>query len=62
MHEKNFLKTMILKKEYFENDDFEKNQQTTTKHEKLPSRQRVLEKQHVSKLSPAALFRRCFKG
>ena len=32
---------MIFLKEFFKNVDFEKNQQTTKKHAKLPSRQRV---------------------
>ena len=32
---------MVFLKEFFEKVDFEKNQQTTKKHEKLPSRQRV---------------------
>ena len=31
----------VFLKEFFEIFDFEKNQQTTKKHEKLPSRQRV---------------------
>ena len=32
---------MVFLKEFFKKIDFEKNQQTTKKHEKLPSRQRV---------------------
>ena len=32
---------MVFLKEFFEKIDFEKNQQTTKKHEKLPSMQRV---------------------
>ena len=32
---------MVFLKEFFEKVDFEKNQQTTKKHEKLPRRQRV---------------------
>ena len=32
---------MVFPKEFFEKVDFEKNQQTTKKHEKLSSRQRV---------------------
>ena len=32
---------MVLLKEFFEKVDFEKNQQTTKKSEKLPSMQRV---------------------
>ena len=32
---------MELVKEFFEKVDFENNQQTKKKHEKLPSRQRV---------------------
>ena len=32
---------MVFLKEFFEKVDFEKNQQTTKKHEKLPSMQRV---------------------
>ena len=32
---------MVFLKEFFENIDFEKNQQMTKKHAKLPSRQKV---------------------
>ena len=32
---------MVFMKEFFGKDDFEKNQQKTKKHAKLPSRQRV---------------------
>ena len=32
---------MVFMKEFFENIDFEKNQQTTKKHEKFPRGQRV---------------------
>ena len=32
---------MVFLKEFFKKDDFEKNQQTTKKHAKLPSMQRV---------------------
>ena len=39
---------MVFLKEFFEKVDFEKNQQTTKKHEKLPSMQRV----KIAKLDP----------
>ena len=32
---------MVFMKEFFEKADFEKNQQTTKKHEKFPSMQKV---------------------
>ena len=34
---------MVFLKEFFKKVDFEKNQQTTNKYAKLPSRQRVIE-------------------
>ena len=37
----NCLTLTVFLKEFFEKVDFEKNQQTTKEHEKLPSRQRV---------------------
>ena len=39
-----FDTSMIFLKEFFEKDDFEKNQQTTKKHAKLPRMQRIKKK------------------
>ena len=43
----NCLTLMVLLKEFFEKVDFEKNQQTSKKHEKLPRMQRVKHMQLV---------------
>ena len=39
----NYLTLMVFLKEFFKKVDFEKNQQTTKKHEKLPRMQRAKE-------------------
>ena len=41
----------VFLKEFLEKDDFERNRQTTKKHEKLPSRQSLKVKVHVSNTS-----------
>ena len=42
---------LVFLKEFFQNVDFEKNQQTTKKHEKLPMGQRVKEEKKTRKIS-----------
>ena len=47
---------MVFLKEFFEKVDFEKNQQTTNKYEKFPSRQRVNEGNQVYTTQHIFLF------